>query len=104
MNTTSRALLQTLLTTDSTLTETEKLAMNRILAGEPESSAQAAETLAVTQKMAAKLLSVNRVTVWRMTKDELLHPVELLPGTWRYRYDELASLARRGWRDLERLA
>jgi hypothetical protein len=39
---------------------------------------------------------VSRVTVWRMTKDCVLHPVEILPGTWRYRFRELATLALKG--------
>ena len=50
----------------------------------------------VTQKLAAKLLSVSRVTVWRLTKDGVLHPVEIFPGTWRYPYAEIAKLAAAG--------
>jgi hypothetical protein len=29
-----------------------------------------------------------------MTKDCALHPVEILPGIWRYLYREIAALAR----------
>jgi len=46
----------------------------------------------VTQKRAAELLSVNRVTIWRMTRDCLLHPVEILPGMWRYPSTRLRDL------------
>ncbi len=52
--------------------------------------------LSVTQKVAAKLLSVSRVTVWRLIKDEVLHPVEILPGTWRYAYADTTALAKAG--------
>ena len=51
------------------------------------------DRLLVTQKQAAELLSVSRVTIWRMTKDCVFHPVEILPGPWRYRFRELAALA-----------
>ena len=52
--------------------------------------------LLVTQKRAAELLSVSRATVWRMTKDCLLHPVEIIPGTWRYPFREIIEIARMG--------
>lgn len=42
------------------------------------------------------MLSVSRVTVWRLTKDRVLKPVEILPGTWRYAYAEIARLAHAG--------
>jgi hypothetical protein len=41
-----------------------------------------------------ELLSVSRATIWRMTKDCVLQPVEILPGTWRYPFHEIARLAR----------
>lgn len=97
MNTTSRALLQTVLSTDAALTDAERAAFQFALKGEsaPE-SAQPDEVLLVTQKAAARMLSVSRVTVWRLTKDRVLHPVEILPGTWRYAYAEVARLAHAG--------
>ncbi|MGH7945262.1 MAG: helix-turn-helix domain-containing protein [Opitutaceae bacterium] len=45
---------------------------------------------------AAELLSVSRATIWRMTKDCVLHPVEIIPGTWRYPFREIITLARKG--------
>ena len=54
------------------------------------------ERLLVTQKRAAELLSISRATIRRMTKDCLLHPVEILPGTWRYPFPEIIALARKG--------
>jgi predicted DNA-binding transcriptional regulator AlpA len=65
--------------------------------GESMQQTQPIEYLTVSQKAAAKLLSVSRVTIWRMTRDNLLHPVEIFPGTWRYPFEELAILIRQGW-------
>lgn len=97
MNATSRAILQTVVTSDASLSEAEQQAMNRLLKGEHGPVETLPDTLSVTQKQAAKLLSVSRVTVWRMAKENLLHPVELLPGTWRYAYAEIAALSKFGW-------
>ena len=100
MNPTSRAILQTVVSTDGSLTPGERDFVRRLISGETvtiESAASAAdERLLVTQKRAAELLSVNRVTVWRMTRDCVLHPVEILPGMWRYPFNEIARLAQRG--------
>lgn len=96
MNTTSRAILQTVLTTDTTLSKSERDAVQRVIDGNFETAMPVAavdDRLLVTQKKVAELLSVSRVTVWRMTKDCVLHPIELLPGTWRYPYREVAALA-----------
>jgi hypothetical protein len=46
------------------------------------------------RKTTSKLLSVSRVTIWRMKRAGQLNPVEILPGTWRYRYSEIAEIAR----------
>jgi hypothetical protein len=98
MNPTSRALLQTVLTTDGTVTSAERQALQDALTGETTLSEPIPGPLLVSQKEAAVLLGISRVTVWRMTKDGLLHPVELLPGTLRYHYAELVTLARHGIR------
>ena len=84
MNPTSRAILQSVVTTDSSLTSGERDLVQRLISGQVEEAARDADNDAralVTQKRAAELLSVNRVTIWRMTKEGLLHPVEILPGT-----------------------
>ena len=100
MNATSRAIIQTVLTTDVSLSAKERRAAQRLIDGQIEdeviSATSSNERLMVTQKRAAELLSVNRVTIWRMTRDCLLHPVEILPGTWRYSFNEIARLAQRG--------
>jgi hypothetical protein len=100
MNPTSRAIFQTVMTTDGSLTPAERDFVQRLLSGETTALASAAsandQRLLVTQKRAAELLSVNRVTIWRMTRDCLLHPVEILPGMWRYPFREIMTLARSG--------
>lgn len=100
MNPTSRAILQTVVATDGSLTPGERDIVLRLISGEMTALASAAspadERLRVIQKRAAVLLSVNGVTIWRMTRDCLLHPVEILPGTWRYPFYEIARLAQRG--------
>jgi hypothetical protein len=84
MNPTSRAILQTVIATDSSLTNTEREAIRRLVTGESQSIPAAGEDrLLVTQKRAAELMSVNRVTIWRMAKESILHPVAILPGMWR---------------------
>lgn len=78
------------------LTFPERTTLEQVLSGREIAQAKAVGSdarLLVTQKDAAKALSVSRVTIWRMTKDCVLHPVEILPGTWRYPWHEIASLA-----------
>lgn len=99
MNPTSRAILQSVISSDTSLTVPERDFVQRLISGEthvvPMGSGED-EHLLVTQKRAAELLSVNRVTIWRMTRDCVLHPIEILPGTWRYPFREIVELARRG--------
>ena len=99
MNPTSRAILQTVIATDSSLSSGERSFVQRLIDGRIENaptSPAGDERLLVTQKRAAELLSVNRVTVWRMTRDSMLHPVEILPGTWRYPLNEIVRLTQQG--------
>ena len=100
MNPTSRAIFESVVSTDASLSPPERGAIQRLLNGLVEGPVSAPrpvdEPLLVTQKIAAKLLSVSRVTVWRLTKDAVLHPVEIFPGTWRYQYAEIANLAATG--------
>jgi hypothetical protein len=60
-----------------------------------------AETTSMSQQSrnrstTLKSLVPSRLTIWRMTKDGLLHPVEILPGTCRYSRREVAALALHG--------
>jgi len=98
MNPTSHAILQTVIATDTSLTPGERDFVRRLVSG--EASVEVArlthedECLLLTQKRAAELLSVSRVTIWRMTKEFVLHPVEIIPGTWRYPLREIMALSR----------
>jgi hypothetical protein len=100
MNATSRAIFQTVLASDSSLSAAEQRLVRSLIDGEVQNPVSAVsgtdEHLLVTQKRAAQLLGVSRATVWRMTRDCLLHPVEIIPGTWRYPFRELAALTRQG--------
>ena len=101
MNATSRAILQTVLATDPSLSVAERKAAQRLIDGLVEVSevvkdGEGNDQRLVTQKRAAEILSVSRATIWRMTKDCLLHPVEIIPGTWRYPFREIMTLARKG--------
>lgn len=97
MNPTSRAIFQSVISSDPSLTKPERAVLERLLRGEIEVSAPGTgaddDRLLLSQKKAAKLLDVSRVTIWRMTKEKILHPVEIFPGTLRYRLSELAQLA-----------
>ncbi len=88
------------MTSDASLSEAERGFVQRLLNGDfgdvSASVAAKGERLLVTQKRAAELLSVNRVTIWRMTKDGMLNPVEILPGTVRHRLNEITRLAQAG--------
>lgn len=100
MNSTSHAILQTIIATDSSLTPAERDFVQRLISGETTIDAPLGgsdERLLVTQKRAAELLSVSRVTIWRMTRELVLHPIEILPGIWRYPFGEIVNLARMGF-------
>jgi hypothetical protein len=99
MNPTSRAILQTVLATDTSLSGAERGTVERLIdrqIGVSGSGPATDERVVVTQKRAAELLSVSRATIWRMTKDCVRHPVEIIPGTWRYPFREIIALARKG--------
>lgn len=97
MNPTTRAILQTVMASDAALSEVERGLVQRLVTGSLGErvafGVAEGERLLITQKRAAELLSVSRSTIWRMTKDFTLHPVEIFPGTWRYRFHEVARIA-----------
>lgn len=106
MNATSRAILQTVLTSDATVAGEEQGILQALINGQrpPQHSAPrpAEGPLLLTQKEAARMLSVSRVTLWRMTRDGVFRPIEILPGTVRYAYEEIAAFARGGWTGLQK--
>lgn len=106
MNATSRAILQTVLSTDTSLSPVERNAFRDLVEGRVETKVEPVgfdgEQLLITQKKAATLLGVSRVTIWRMTRDSILHPVEVIPGMWRYHFREVVLLAQQGTASLSR--
>ena len=102
MHSITRCILKSLASSDLSLSTAEQLALSRLIEGkinEPHVGVRNSEDpLLVTQAQAAKLLGVSRVTVWRMAKEGMLHPVEILPGSFRYAFEEIATLAHDGVR------
>jgi excisionase family DNA binding protein len=96
MNSTTRAILQSILSSDHDLTGPESEALRRISSGAPAATDDPEPRLLLTQKQAAQQLSVSRMTLWRLTKRGTLRPVQITPSTWRYRYSEIADFARTG--------
>ena len=99
MNSTSRAIIGTLISSDDALSADEKRVLKQLMDGIIPigiHSEPAGEALLLTQKEAAKALSVSRVTIWRLVREGALKPIELLPGTLRYSFVEIASLAANG--------
>lgn len=88
-----------MLATDRSLTDAERGTVQRLIGGQIEviqTIATIDEPVVVTQKRAAESLSVSRPTIWRITKDCVLHPVEIIPGTWRGPFREIIALGRKG--------
>jgi len=98
MNTTSRAIIETVLSSDTSLTLPERAAIRQSLSGGAAESQSPGGAYLMTLKQAAEKLGVNRVTVWRLKKRGIFHKVEITPGTWRYRSDEIQEYARLGFR------
>lgn len=96
MNPTTRAILQSILSSDHDLTGPESEALRRISSGAPAATDDPQPCLLLTQKQAAQQLSVSRMTLWRLTKQGLLRPIRITPSTWRCRYSEIAEFARAG--------
>ena len=78
MNATSRAILQTGVATDASLSAAERSAAQRLIDGRTEGPTVAIggsdERLLVNQKEAAEMLGVSRVTIWRMPQSILPEP------------------------------
>ena len=99
MNATSRAILQTVLTSDASLSPTERRLAQILIEGKSgteEAPVRSKDVMLVSQQEAAAMLSLNRVTIWRMVRNGSLHPIEVLPGTWRYPVQEIQSLPQQG--------
>ena len=90
-------LLKTVSTADPTLSALERSTVQKLLKGELATLNRGiidphAPSL-LTQKAAADLLGVRRITIRKMSRDAALHPVEVIPGSWRYPYHEIMAIA-----------
>lgn len=78
MNATSRAIFQTDLASDTSLSAAEQRLVKSLIDGRVPNPVSAVsgtdEQLLVTHKHAAQLLGVSQTTVWRMTKDAVFSP------------------------------
>ena len=100
MNTTSRAIIETVLSSDSSLTVAERAAIRQLLSGEEVGPSLPNGACLMTQKQAAEKLGVNRVTLWRLTQRGVFHLIEVMPGTWRYQAKEILAYAQSGYRNM----
>jgi len=102
MHSITRGILQSIVSSDTSLSKAEQLVLARLIEGRIQeqvlTTRDMGTPLLVTQAQAAKLLGLSRVTVWRMAKEGMLHPVEILPDTFRYAFAEISELAKDGIR------
>ena len=88
MNSSTRAAIKA----DAGIASDRKAAALAYMGGK---AADLARPLLVTQAEAARLLSMSRVTVYRLVRGGVLHPVEVR-GAKRYRVEDLERIARGG--------
>lgn len=99
MTSTTQAILQSVAANDPSLSEQERGLFQRLIFGQIEARERTAledGPLLLTQKQAARALGVSRVTLWRMTREAVFHPVEITTGNFRYRREEIEAVAREG--------
>lgn len=99
MTPTTHAILNSVATSDPNLSLGEKSLLHRLISGQAAEGVPSAPNdapLLLNQKQAARALGVSRVTLWRMTKSAVFHPVEIFPGSFRYRREEVEAVAREG--------
>ena len=99
MSPTTQAFLRSIADNDGTLSAAERDALDRLATGRldtPTPRAWADVPLLLTQKQASRALGISRVTLWRMTKDAVLVRVEITPGCFRYRREDVEAVARDG--------
>jgi len=99
MTPTTQAILNSVATSDPNLSLGEKSLLQRLISGQTAEALPKATDdapLLLNQKQAARALGISRVTLWRMTKSAVFHPVEIFPGSFRYRREEVEAVAREG--------
>lgn len=95
MKPTTQQILKSVLASDETITDHQKRKVMDILLERVKENEQPLtfhSPLLLGGDKAAKLLGVSRTTLWRITKDGLLHPVTFR-GVSRYRVSELMEIA-----------
>ena len=90
MNAATQKAVRAILATDQDIAPEQRDAALAILNGRvPQAGPM---PLLLTQMQAARLLGVSRYTIWRMTREGLLHPVSVRDST-RYRRTEIEMIA-----------
>ena len=90
MNPATHRAIKAILATDADVAPEQRDAALAILTGRTPQDGP--PPLLLTQMQAAHLLSVSRYTVWRMTREGALHPVNVR-GSFRYRRAEIEAIA-----------
>ena len=88
MNEVTATLLEAALRTDNSMTDDEKQAVMDFA----KNPTQATSERLVTVKEAARLLSVNEKSVWRMAREGRLHVVPIASKARRVRMSELENI------------
>lgn len=99
MTSTTQAILRSIATSDTSLSVAEQDMLQRLADGRTEATtARPLENmpLLLTQKQAARVLGLSRVTLWRMTNEGIFKRVEITPANFRYRREEIEAVAREG--------
>ncbi len=104
MTPTTLAILRSVATSDPNLSAGEQVLLQRLISGQVETPASTTTgPLLLSQKEAARLLGISRITLWRMTKSGFVRPVEIAPGNNRYRREDLEAMANGGYVALKRI-
>ena len=76
-------------------TPEQQRAIDRILAGEPlgQSHANRSGPLLLTMTAAAKLAGISRTSFWRVCHAREIQRIEILPGSYRVRREDVEALA-----------
>jgi excisionase family DNA binding protein len=69
-------------------------AIDNILEGKNQKTAQTVGPLLMGMAASAKFLGVSRTTLWRMISEGRLQKVEVLPGSFRLRRADLEAVAK----------
>lgn len=94
MKTATRQMIELALSNDATVSGEMADAIGKVLNGNVSSGGpQPDGPLLMNMTGAAKLIGVSRVTLWRMVKEGVLRPVEIMPGVFRIRRGDLHRIS-----------